>query len=74
LNIILHPCPVFPNFLFTSSFPTNRLCVCLFSHTCHMPCPSHFPSFDTLIIFGEARKSSSCLLRSFIRFPFLSSL
>ena len=35
----LYPCLL--NVLFPSSFPTKTLYAFLFSHICHIPCPSH---------------------------------
>jgi hypothetical protein len=61
-----------PSGFFPSGFPTNNLYASLFPHSCYMPCPSH-PRL-ILIIFGEAYKSQSSLLCSFLHFPVTSTL
>jgi hypothetical protein len=52
----------------------NRTCFLLLPHSCYMPCPSHPPWLDILIILGEQYKLWSPSLCSFLQPPITSSL
>jgi hypothetical protein len=54
-NIISYLCLGFPNGVFPSAFLT-KLCIFHPSHACYIPCPSHPPRCDLLIIVGVAYK------------------
>jgi hypothetical protein len=45
------------------------VCIFLLSNKCHVPRPSHRPSFGPLLISGEKCKQCRSLLHSFLRPP-----
>lgn len=57
LKFSFHLCLLFPSGLFHLVFPTKTSTNFLSPHACYMSCPSHYPWFNTRIIFREENKS-----------------
>jgi hypothetical protein len=74
-NITFHLCRCLSSGLFTSCFPTKILYAFLIS-LMHTTCPAHLILFHLTIqiIFSEAYKLWSSLLRSLLQLPATSSL
>jgi hypothetical protein len=70
-NIIYSPTS-WSSYWFSSQYPL-RVCIHL-THSCYMPCPSHYPDFIILITVGEGCKLWSSLLCSCFQPPVSSSL
>ena len=72
-NIILPSTPGSSKWSLFLRFPPKTLHAPLLSHTCYMLRPSHSSRFDYPEIFGEAYRSLSSSLCSFLHSPVTSS-
>ena len=67
LNIILPYTPRSPKWSLSFRFPHQTpVYASPLSHTCYMPCPSHFLDFITRTKLGDMYRSLSCTLCSFL--------